>query len=56
LKPSGWRRRPATANLGGWPKTIKPAAVITVGYPVVPVPDAGATPSRKSVEKIVQWM
>ena len=52
----GWIRPRALVRIVGWPKTIKPAAVITVGYPVVPVPDAGATPSRKSVEKIVQWM
>jgi nitroreductase len=52
----GWIRPRALVRIVGWPKTIKPAAVITVGYPADPVPVAGATTSRKSVEEIVQWM
>ena len=52
----GWIRPRALVRIVDWPKTITPAAVITVGYPTDPVSDAGTTRSRKSVEEIVKWM
>ena len=52
----GWIKPRAVARIVGWPRSIKPAAVITVGYPAEPMPDAGTTHKRKAVEEIVKWM
>jgi nitroreductase len=52
----GWIKPRAVARIVGWPRSIKPAAVITVGYPTEPVRDPGTERKRKAVEEIVKWM
>ena len=52
----GWIKGPVIAKIVGWPKSIKPAIVITLGYPsgseVRPLPGS----RRKPLDELVQWL
>lgn len=52
----GWIRPRPLARLVGWPRGIKPVAVITLGYPRDP--DAAVPPTlrRKAAGEIAKWM
>jgi nitroreductase len=52
----GWIRPRAVGRIVGWPASVKPVVVITVGYPGEP----GAAPlpasRRKPLAELVQWL
>ena len=52
----GWIKPRAVARIVGWPKSVKPVAVITVGFPrdldEAPLP---AT-RRKALDELVKWL
>ena len=52
----GWIRSGALRRAGGWPRSVKPAAVITVGHPqdgtLGPLPSS----RRKPLESLVRWL
>jgi nitroreductase len=52
----GWIKSRALAGIVGWPSSVKPSAVITVGYPCDPA--AGALPAsrRKPLAELVRWL
>jgi nitroreductase len=52
----GWIKPRALATIVGWPASVKPAVVITVGYPCDP--DVGVTPvcRRKPLAELVRWL
>ena len=52
----GWIKPRVVARLVGWPASVKPAVVITVGYPSEP--DAGAPPAarRKPLSELARWL
>ena len=52
----GWINTRALARIVGWPASVKPVVVITVGYPCDP--DAGALPvsRRKPLAELVRWL
>lgn len=52
----GWIKPRVVAGIVGWPKAIKPAVVITVGYPSDP--DGAVPPAsrRKSLAELVRWL
>ena len=51
----GWIRRRVLGRIVGWPASIKPVVVITVGY--ASDPNAGIHPSsrRKPLAELVRW-
>jgi nitroreductase len=51
----GWIRPGALRRTVGWPRSVKPAAVISVGYPLEGT--SGPLPSsrRKPLEDLVRW-
>lgn len=51
----GWIKPRAIARMVGWPRSVKPVVVITVGYPSET--EAGKLPAcrRKPLDKIVRW-
>jgi len=53
----GWIRPHALGQVVGWPGSIKPVAVITVGYPSSK-PEAKAAPAcrRKNLDALVRWL
>ena len=52
----GWIRPRTMAKIVGWPRSVKPAVVITVGYPL----DTGAATApvarRKALDELVKWL
>ena len=52
----GWIKPRVVARLVGWPGSVKPVAVITVGYPCDS--EAGALPAsrRKALAELVRWV
>ena len=52
----GWIKPPAVAKVVGWPKSVKPVAVITVGFPLAPQSTRLPATRRKGMEEIVRWM
>ena len=52
----GWIKPRVVGGIVGWPRSVKPAAVITVGY--ARPGEAGALPGlrRKRLEEIVRWV
>ena len=51
----GWIKPHTVARIVGWPRAVKPVAVIPVGYPCE---RAGSLPAsrRKPLEEIVRWL
>jgi len=51
----GWIRTRALARIVGWPRSVRPAALITVGYPKI---DGGASREshRKGMSELVRWL
>lgn len=52
----GWIKSHAVARIVGWPRTVKPAVVITVGYPRDEVPATPPALRRKAVSDIATWI
>ena len=52
----GWIRPRIVARLVGWPRSVKPVAVITVGYPSQTEPGAPRVSPRKAVADLVTWL
>ena len=52
----GWIKPRMVARLVGWPRSVKPVVVITVGYP--DHPETGALPAsrRKPLAELVRWL
>jgi nitroreductase len=52
----GWIKPRVVARIVGWPASVKPVVVITVGYPCDP--DAGMPPAsrRKPLAELVRWL
>jgi nitroreductase len=52
----GWIKPRAIARVVGWPGSIKPTVVITVGYPVEA--ESGKLPAsrRKPLDEMVRWL
>jgi nitroreductase len=52
----GWIKLRVVARIVAWPASVKPVAVITVGYACDP--DAGMPPAsrRKPLTELVQWL
>ena len=52
----GWIKPRAVGRLVGWPRSVKPVVVITVGYPCDS--EAGAPPAsrRKPLAELVRWL
>ena len=52
----GWIKPRAIAQMVGWPRSVKPVVVITVGYPCDS--DTATTPAlrRKRLEELVRWL
>ncbi len=51
----GWVKPRRVRSIIGWPKDIRPAAVITLGWPENPDDPPGPRP-RKELEEIVTWL
>ncbi len=51
----GWIKRHSLAGIVGWPRSVKPVAVITVGYPREPGRNPPAS-RRKPLNEIAQWL
>ena len=52
----GWIRPPVVARIVGWPSSVKPVAVITVGYPSQPEAGAPRVSPRKPLADLVSWL
>ena len=52
----GWIKPRVVARIVGWPASVKPVVVITVGY--ARDPDAAALPAsrRKALDELVRWL
>jgi nitroreductase len=53
----GWIRARVLARIVGWPRSVKPAVVITVGFPASrreTVPPRAST--RKPLAELVSWL
>ena len=52
----GWIKPRAVAQMVGWPRSVKPVVVITVGYPHDS--DTATPPAfrRKRLEELVRWL
>ena len=50
----GWIRRRTVGRIVGWPRSIKPVVVITVGYPKTDWGRSGAS-NRKGMSELVRW-
>ena len=52
----GWIKPRAIAQMVGWPRSVKPVVVITVGYPCGS--DTATPPAfrRKRLEELVRWL
>ncbi len=52
----GWIKPRPLARLAGWPRTVLPVAVITVGHPRSAPTGAPSTPNRKPIGELVSWL
>ncbi|HYG33752.1 MAG TPA: nitroreductase family protein [Clostridia bacterium] len=52
----GWIRPAVLAEIVGWPRSIKPVVVITVGYPREGEPVVSPGARRKPLGELVKWM
>ncbi|MHB9030337.1 MAG: nitroreductase family protein [Candidatus Latescibacterota bacterium] len=52
----GWIRPRLLARIVDWPASVKPVAVITVGYPREPGERKPAASRRKSLDEMVRWI
>jgi nitroreductase len=52
----GWIRPRVVARIVGWPRSVKPVVVITVGYPRQPEAGAPRVSSRKALADLVSWL
>ena len=52
----GWIKPRAIARIVGWPRSVKPVVVITVGYPSEVEIEKLPASRRKSLDEIVSWL
>ncbi len=52
----GWIRPRHVARIVGWPRSVKPVVVITVGYPRDLDPAAAPAFRRKPMDDLVKWL
>jgi nitroreductase len=52
----GWIKPRAVAKIVGWPRSVKPVAVITVGYPRDLHEAALPAARRKALDGLVKWL
>ena len=52
----GWIKPRAIAQMVGWPRSVKPVVVITVGYPSEVEPGNLPASRRKPLDAIVRWL
>ena len=52
----GWIRPRIVARIVGWPRTVKPSAVIAVGYPREAEERTPPESRRKTLDEIVKWV
>jgi nitroreductase len=52
----GWIKPRAVARIVGWPASVKPAVVITVGYPGDPDAAAPSVSRRKPLAELARWL
>ena len=52
----GWIKPRAVAQVVGWPRSVKPAVVITVGYPADADPAIAPASNRKPLDELVTWL
>lgn len=52
----GWIKADPLARIVDWPRSIKPVAVITVGYPVQDTPVRRPADRRKPFDELVRWL
>lgn len=52
----GWIRPRVVARLVEWPRSVKPVAVITVGYPIEAAPGPLPASRRKPLAELVKWL
>jgi nitroreductase len=52
----GWIKPRAVARIVGWPRSVKSAAVIAVGYPRDPEANEPPASRRKELGEIAQWL
>lgn len=52
----GWIKPRAVRRVVGWPLSVKPAVIMTVGYPEEGPPPPPSATRRKPLEGLVQWI
>ena len=52
----GWIKPRAIARLVGWPQSVKPVVVITVGYACDPAAGMSPASRRKPLAELVRWL
>lgn len=52
----GWIKAGAISRIVGWPRSVKPVAIITVGYPAEDGPVQRPAARRKALEDLVRWL
>jgi nitroreductase len=52
----GWIKPRAVGRIVGWPASVKPVVVITVGYPTDPEAVTPPTTRRKPLAELVRWL
>jgi nitroreductase len=52
----GWIKPRAVARVVGWPRTVKPVVVITVGYASDPGAATPPASRRKPLAELVRWL
>ncbi len=52
----GWIKPRVVARIVGWPASVKPVVVITVGYPCEPNSAALPASRRKPLAELVKWL
>jgi nitroreductase len=52
----GWIKAPAIAKVVGWPKSIKPVIVVTVGYPSESESRILPVSRRMPLDELAKWL
>lgn len=52
----GWIKPRTVARIVGWPRSVKPAVVITVGYPRDLEAATASASRRKALDELVKWL
>lgn len=52
----GWIRPRVVARVVGWPRSVKPVVVITVGHPLEALPGPLPGSRRKPLDDLVRWL